>query len=74
MYGIGLPRRDASIHPPTVPPAFPLRKTRPRSFRYHLQLFEASLRAMASAEQSFLRVNAGGMLSMAHKVVTDTGA
>lgn len=41
---------------------------------YHLQLFEACLRAMASADQTYIRLNGAGMCSMVHKVLTDAGA
>jgi hypothetical protein len=58
-------------HPSATPPTPPPRRCR---HHYHLQLFEACLRAMASADQTYIRLNGAGMCSMVHKVLTDAGA
>ncbi|RYG53953.1 hypothetical protein EON66_07800 [archaeon] len=43
-------------------------------FTYNLRLIESGLRAVAAAKQTFLRLNAAGMLSFAHKLETEDGA
>jgi hypothetical protein len=46
---------------------------RPVTFSYPLKLLGSSLRALHVADQVFLRVNDGGMLSISHKLPADNG-